>query len=379
MSARPQDAGGSGRDASPDHAGDPSAAVATILLVCTGNTCRSPMAAALLRHALCARFERIRSFGCHDCDLPSVVDVRSGGLAVAVPGEPASPNAVAALAELGLSLAGHAAQSLDAAAVEAADLILTMTRAHSAELLARHPQAAGRTYTLTEYCRDPDQPQPDIADPIGGSLATYRACAAQLKKELSRLVELIAGEEVVTVPHTETPSGPAPFLMDLPLAAAQAAVMEVTLVRLAVGADHAGYLLKDELAGFAADLGCEIIDLGTNGPESVDYPDFAERVAAAVAAGEADAGLLVCGTGLGMAIAANKVPGIRAVTVTDPFSARMSREHNDANVLALGARVTGPGLAKEILRVFLTTPFGGERHARRVRKIADLERNRKDR
>jgi len=378
VSDRPQDAA-PGRCTGSDQAGDPAADVATILLVCTGNTCRSPMAAALLRHALRKRFERIRRLGGLDSDLPSAVAVRSAGLAVAAPGEPASPNAVAALAELGISLEGHAAQGLDAAAVEASDLILTMTRAHRAELLARHPQATGRTYTLTEYCRDPEQPQPDIADPIGGDLATYRTCAARLKQELARLVELIAGEEVVPVPHTETPSRPAPPLMDLPLAAAQAAVMEVALPCLAVGADHAGYLLKDELAGFAADLGCEIIDFGTNGSESVDYPDFAERVAAAVAAGEADAGLLVCGTGLGMAIAANKIPGIRAVTITDSFSARMSRDHNDANVLALGARVTGPGLAQEILRTFLTTQFGGGRHTRRVLKIADLERYRKDR
>jgi ribose 5-phosphate isomerase B len=114
-------------------------------------------------------------------------------------------------------------------------------------------------------------------------------------------------------------------------------------------------------------------DFGTQGDESVDYPDFAEIVARSVARGEFDRGILICGTGIGMAIAANKVPGVRAAPVTDLESARLSREHNDANVLALGARILPRDRALAIVRVFLETPFEGGRHERRIRKITALE------
>lgn len=144
-----------------------------------------------------------------------------------------------------------------------------------------------------------------------------------------------------------------------------------------LGADHAGFHLKELLRERLVALGDEVVDLGTvNGEESVDYPDFGERVARAVAERQDGFGLLVCGTGIGISIAANKVPGIRAARVTEPYSARMAREHNDANVLCIGERVTGPGLAEEIVRVFRETPFSGGRHQRRIDKIAALERQR---
>jgi len=113
-------------------------------------------------------------------------------------------------------------------------------------------------------------------------------------------------------------------------------------MRVYVGADHAGYQLKEHVARFVASLGHDVTDVGTDGEESVDYPDFAEKVARAVSAGDADAGILVCGTGLGMAIAANKVPGVRAIQASDPEMARMARLHNDANVLTLPGRYIGP-------------------------------------
>jgi ribose 5-phosphate isomerase B len=143
--------------------------------------------------------------------------------------------------------------------------------------------------------------------------------------------------------------------------------------RLAVACDHTGYALKRELAGVASELGWEIRDFGTDGPAAVDYPDLAAKAAGAVASGQCRLGLLICGTGLGMAIAANKLRGIRAVTCNEPYLARMAREHNDANVVCLGARVLGTWVAAEILRVFLSTPFAGDRHARRVLKIQELE------
>ena len=144
-------------------------------------------------------------------------------------------------------------------------------------------------------------------------------------------------------------------------------------MRVAVGADHAGYQLKNELAALVGDLGHEITDFGTNSPESVDYPDIALAVARAVADGRADRGLLVCGTGIGTSIVANKVPGVRAALCHDTFSARATREHNDSNVLCLGARVIGPSLAAEVVRTWLGAGFAGGRHARRVNRIGEIE------
>ena len=144
-------------------------------------------------------------------------------------------------------------------------------------------------------------------------------------------------------------------------------------MKIAIGCDHAGYRLKGEVLVLVENLGHQAVDFGTDSEVSVDYPDFAAKVARAVSQRNADLGILVCGTGLGMAIAANKVRGVRAVTCGDTFSARASREHNNANVLCLGARVTGGGLALDIVRTWLEAEFQGGRHERRVSKIMDLE------
>jgi len=144
-------------------------------------------------------------------------------------------------------------------------------------------------------------------------------------------------------------------------------------MRVALGADHAGVGLKDALKRELDALGVVWEDFGTNGPASVDYPDFAAAVARGVSDGRFERGVLVCGSGIGMAIAANKVPGVRAAAIGDLDSARLSREHNDLNVLALGARVTSGERAAEILRIFLSTPFEGGRHLTRVRKIHQAE------
>lgn len=140
-------------------------------------------------------------------------------------------------------------------------------------------------------------------------------------------------------------------------------------MRVALGADHAGVELKDHLKNELDALGIAWEDFGTHGSASVDYPDFAGAVARGVSEGRFDRGVLVCGSGIGMAIAANKVPGIRAAAIGDLTAARLSRQHNDLNILALGARATPPDVAVEILRTFLQTPFEGGRHEGRVRKI----------
>ena len=147
---------------------------------------------------------------------------------------------------------------------------------------------------------------------------------------------------------------------------------------VALGADHAGFPLKEDLKTWLIGRGYDVVDLGTQSAESVDYPDFAVGVGSAVTAGKADRGILVCGTGIGMAMAANKLPGVRAAACSDAFTARMSREHNDANVLALGARITSREAAIEILELWLETDFAGGRHARRVDKIVALDRLREE-
>lgn len=145
---------------------------------------------------------------------------------------------------------------------------------------------------------------------------------------------------------------------------------------LAIGSDHGGFALKQAILRHLEARGLEYRDYGAFSEASCDYPDYARPVAEAVAKGEADFGILICGTGIGVSICANKVPGVRAALCGDCFSAQATREHNDANVLALGARVVGEGLALKIVDIFLDTPFSeDERHIRRIRKIEGLYRN----
>ena len=137
-------------------------------------------------------------------------------------------------------------------------------------------------------------------------------------------------------------------------------------MRIALAADHAGFALKDELARWLREAGHEVSDLGTNGPDSVDYPQFGSRLAEAVASGAADRGVAVCGSGIGISIAVNRNPACRCGRVDDPLSAALAREHNDANVIAIGARLVGADMARAIVAAFLGTDFAGGRHQRRV-------------
>jgi len=145
-------------------------------------------------------------------------------------------------------------------------------------------------------------------------------------------------------------------------------------LRVAVGSDHGGFKLKTEIIAYLEEHKIDYRDFGTYSEESVDYPDFARVVAEAVARGEYQRGILCCGTGIGVCIAANKIPGIRAALCHDTFSARMAGEHNMANIITLGERVIGPGLARDIVGAWLGATFAGGRHARRLDKIAALER-----
>ncbi len=147
-------------------------------------------------------------------------------------------------------------------------------------------------------------------------------------------------------------------------------------MRIALASDHAGYAEKERLKEVLADLGVEFDDLGTVSEESVDYPDYARRVAEQVAQGRVEQGVLVCGSGTGMAITANKVPGVRAAVAWSEEVARLARQHNDANVLAIGARTTPPDEIPKIVRAWFATEFEGGRHAARVEKISEVERSR---
>ncbi|WP_457567942.1 ribose 5-phosphate isomerase B [Desulfurobacterium sp.] len=145
-------------------------------------------------------------------------------------------------------------------------------------------------------------------------------------------------------------------------------------MKIALASDHGGFRLKEVIKNYLESLGVEYIDFGTFSEDSVDYPDYALKAAESIISGETDRGIFICGTGIGISIAANKVPGIRAALCYNIFAAEMSRRHNDANVLALGGRVLGDELAKSIVKVWLETPFEGGRHERRLKKIAGIER-----
>jgi ribose 5-phosphate isomerase B len=147
-------------------------------------------------------------------------------------------------------------------------------------------------------------------------------------------------------------------------------------MKVALGCDHAGFILKDVVRACLAQAGHEVLDEGTDSDASCDWPEFAERVARRVVSGEAERGIVICGTGIGMSMTANKLPGVRAALCNDLYTARYSRLHNDANVLAMGARVIGPGMAEEIVSVWMETPFEGGRHSRRLEKLKEVESRR---
>lgn len=145
-------------------------------------------------------------------------------------------------------------------------------------------------------------------------------------------------------------------------------------MKIAIGSDHGGFELKKEIISFLEKSNYEVEDFGTNSTESCDYADYSLKVAEAVAEKKCEFGILICGTGIGISIAANKVPGVRAALCSDTFSAHATREHNDANILALGARVVGPGLALDIVKTFLGAEFEGDRHIARISKITAIEK-----
>jgi glycine hydroxymethyltransferase len=304
----------------------------TILFLCTGNVCRSPMAEGLFCHATKGRGE---------------FRILSAGLG-AVDGDLPTHHSVEAMREIGIDISHQRSNALTAEMVRAADLILGMTHSHVDTVLLLYPSAVEKTFLLREFDDTLEPYEKDISDPIGSAYEIYVECRDQIEQGIVTLLKFMEQQNILPKTSNE-------------IAGAS--------VKFAIGADHGGFELKEILKAHLRGLGLTIADHGTTSQESCDYPDFALAVAKAVAAGHAELGLLVCTTGVGVSITANKVAGIRAALVTDVTTGAIVRQHNDANVLCLSGKNTPPELAKKILDAFLNAKFEGGRHERRVRKM----------
>jgi RpiB/LacA/LacB family sugar-phosphate isomerase len=263
----------------------------------------------------------------------------------AVDGQPPSHHAVVALKELGIDISRQRSRMLTSELVNQADYIFGMTHGHVDAVMLLYPQAAEKTFLLREFDDTLDPFEKDISDPIGGSYEIYLACRDQIEQGLVSLLNFIEQYE------------------------AYAAKGAATNAMLTIGSDHAGFELKEKIKAHFQQKGVVLRDVGAASTESSDYPDFAQRVAEAVADGQSEYGLLCCASGVGMSISANKIPGVRAALVFNEQMARLAREHNDANVLCLGAKFVSAEDAIRIVEIFVDTKFEGGRHERRVRKM----------
>ena len=304
----------------------------TILFLCTGNVCRSPMAEGLFRHAVKGRGD---------------FRIVSAGLG-AVDGQSPTHHSLTAMKELGIDISSQRSRALTGELVKQADLILGMTHSHTDTVMLLYPSAAEKTFLLREFDDTLEPYEKDISDPIGSPYDTYVECRDQIEQGVVTLLKFMEQQNLLS--KSSTPPA-------------------ANVIHFALGADHGGFELKEILKAHLRERGLSISDLGTNSTASCDYPDYALAVANAVANGSAELGLLVCTTGIGVSITANKVVGIRAALVSDPATAAMTRQHNDANVLCLAGKTTSADTAKKIINAFIAAKFEGGRHDRRVRKM----------
>jgi RpiB/LacA/LacB family sugar-phosphate isomerase len=288
------------------------------------------MAEGLFRHATRGRTD---------------VRVLSAGVG-ALEGQAPSSHAVRALKELGIEIGQLRSRMLTSQLVDEADYIFGMTHSHVDSVNLLFPQAAEKTFLLREFDETLDEFEKDISDPIGGSYETYAYCRDQIEQGIFAMLNFIEQTDQ-----------------------SQAASVGPAKCRVALGSDHAGFQLKEALKGYLQSTQAAVTDLGASSAEVCDYTDAAQAVGEAVAAGRVDFGVLVCSTGIGMSMAANKVPGIRAALAGDEQTAALARQHNNANVLCLGASVLLPDEARRILDVFLVSQFEGGRHERCVSKM----------
>ena len=313
-----------------------------LIFVCTGNTCRSPMAEYLMRHHL---------------GVESPISVGSAGV-FAAGGEPISQQSAEALAEQGIDGGAHFSRPLTHEMLHEADLIVTMTEGHRHTILQASPEAADRVFRLKSFGQD--DPQGDVGDPIGAPLAVYRAVRDEIDSALADLILYLRDQPDWVV---EPPSHPSSSPMKN--------------MKIAIAADHGGLDTKTRIASLLRKHDLDVVDLGTHDADSVDYPDYAAKVAGMVSDGEVDQGVLVCTTGIGMSIAANKVPRVRAALVTNPEFARLARSHNNANVLALPGDLEKETL-EDIVNNWLSVDFEAGRHQRRIGKIDQIARTQND-
>ena len=305
----------------------------TILFICTGNVCRSPMAEALFRRATAGRGD---------------FRVLSAGLG-AMDGQPPTQHSVTAMRELGVDISAQRSRALTANLLQQADYVFGMTHGHVDTIGLLYPAAAEKTFLLREFDESLDPFEKDISDPIGSPFDVYVNCRKQIEQGIASILKFMEQHDILSAPHGAKTSSP---------------------VNFALGADHGGFELKEALKQHLQQRGLTATDFGAKSKDPADdYPDFAVPVALAVAAGQAEFGLLVCTSGVGICIAANKIPGIRAAIADDEKSANLMRRHNDVNVLCLSGDKTSPEAGKKILDAFLAAKFEGGRHERRVEKM----------
>ena len=268
----------------------------------------------------------------------------------AVDGQMPSHYGVQAVRELGIDISKQRSRQLTAELVQEADYIFGMTHSHVDTVLLLYPYAAEKTFLLREFDETLDIYEKDISDPIGGSYDVYLECRDQIEQGIASLLRFVDRDaEAVELHHTAE-----------------------TSVVFAIGSDHAGFELKEIIKKHLDSEGVSYSDVGTHSLAPVDYPDFAAAVSKRVGAETAELGLLICGTGVGICMAANKLPGIRAAQIFDESMAALARQHNNANVLCLGAKVTPPDRAKRIVDAFLSAHFEGGRHERRIVKMENI-------
>jgi len=269
-------------------------------------------------------------------------EIGSAGVG-AMEGQGPSTHAVAACAEVGVDITAQRSNQLTAEVVQTSDFIFGMTRGHVEMINAMFPGAAEKTFLVREFEEALEFYEKDVTDPIGGSLEVYRTCRDQIKQGVESLSSFVEESIGMTAGKVRT---------------------------VAIGSDHGGFDLKEQVKSHLMEQGIEVADFGTTTKDSSDYPDFARPVSEGVASGRQDAGILICTTGVGMSITANKVPGVRAALAFTEEMAGLARQHNNANVLCMGQKLTDAETALKMVGTFVGTAFdGGGRHERRVGKM----------